>query len=123
MGRIKEAAQRKADARLGAATLGELAVSRVGVFCQCNRCGHTAVLEIGRLLEDLGPAFPVPEVGGRLRCTGCNGKDIATHPARPDQSRNKPLPEARGVETAASAQPVQTPAMPMPAAPARGGRH
>jgi len=83
MGRIKESAQRQADAQLGAATLGELAADGLGVFCWCNRCGHNAVLEIGRLVGELGPAFPVPEVGGRLRCTGCGGKDIATRPAWP----------------------------------------
>ncbi|WP_200339269.1 hypothetical protein [Rhodovibrio sodomensis] len=83
MGRIKESAQREVDARLGAATLGELAADGLGVFCWCNRCGHNAVLEIGRLLGELGAAFPVPEVGGRLRCTGCGGKDIATRPAWP----------------------------------------
>lgn len=83
MGRIKESAQREADARLGAATLGELAADGLGVFCWCNRCGHNAVLEIGRLVDELGAAFPVPEVGGRLRCTGCGGKDISTRPAWP----------------------------------------
>jgi hypothetical protein len=34
-------------------------------------------------MGELGAAFPVPEVGGRLRCTGCGGKDIATRPAWP----------------------------------------
>ncbi|MDZ7711599.1 MAG: hypothetical protein U5L06_00055 [Rhodovibrio sp.] len=83
MGRIKESAQRQADAQLGAATLGELAADGLGVFCWCNRCGHNAVLAIGRLVDELGHNFPVPEVGGRLRCTGCGGKDIATRPAWP----------------------------------------
>jgi hypothetical protein len=83
MGRIKETLQQAADDRLGPATLGELAADGLGVFCWCNRCGHNAVLASARLAEDLGSDFPVPEVGGRLRCTGCGGKDIATRPAWP----------------------------------------
>ena len=102
MGRIKESAQREADARLGAATLGELATDGLGVFCWCNRCGHNAVLEIGRLVDELGAAFPVPEVGGRLRCTGCGGKDIATRPAWPGLgtvTSHTPTPETPDPET------------------------
>lgn len=105
MGRIKESAQREADARLGAATLGELAADGLGVFCWCNRCGHNAVLEIGRLVDELGAAFPVPEVGGRLRCTGCGGKDIATRPAWPGLgpvTSHTPDPETEPVEASES---------------------
>ena len=102
MGRIKESAQREADARLGAATLGELAADGLGVFCWCNRCGHNAVLKIGRLIDELGAQFPVPEVGGRLRCTGCGGKDIATRPAWPGLgtvTSHTPTPEMPDPET------------------------
>ena len=102
MGRIKESAQREADARLGAATLGELAADGLGVFCWCNRCGHNAVLKIGRLIDELGAQFPVPEVGGRLRCTGCGGKDIATRPAWPGLgtvTSHTPTPETPDPET------------------------
>jgi hypothetical protein len=109
MGRIKESAQREADARLGAATLGELAADGLGVFCWCNRCGHNAVLEIGRLVGELGAAFPVPEVGGRLRCTGCGGKDIATRPAWPGLgpvTSHAPDPEPETAEGATDSAPV-----------------
>ena len=99
MGRIKESAQREADARLGAATLGELATDGLGVFCWCNRCGHNAVLKIGRLIDELGAQFPVPEVGGRLRCTGCGGKDTPT-PEMPDPET--PDPETPETEAAGS---------------------
>jgi hypothetical protein len=28
----------------------------------------------------LGPSFPVPEIGTRLRCSHCGAKDVATRP-------------------------------------------
>ena len=65
------------------ASLGAIAESGLGIFCWCNRCGHNAVLPIGALIAELGPAFPVPEVGARTRCTGCGSKDVATRPAWP----------------------------------------
>jgi hypothetical protein len=102
MGRIKESRQRQEDAGIRAATLGELAADGLGVFCWCNRCGHNAVLAIGRLVDELGHAFPVPEVGGRLRCTGCGGKDIATRPAWPGLgpvTSHTPYPEAETPES------------------------
>ena len=36
-----------------------------------------------RLVRELGPQFAVPEVGARMRCTGCGAKDVATRPAWP----------------------------------------
>ncbi len=69
------------EARRRATTLGELAEQSIDVFCWCNRCGHNAVLETPALVARLGPATPVPEVGARLRCSGCGGKDVATRPA------------------------------------------
>ena len=77
----KELAER--DRRLGAATLGELAARGVAVFCWCNRCGHNAKLATETLIARLGPAFPVPDAGARLRCSSCQGKDVATRPAWP----------------------------------------
>ena len=71
------------DRRRRAATLGEIASNGIDVFCWCNRCGHNAVLRAERLVAELGPGFPVPEVGARLRCSGCGAKDIATRPAWP----------------------------------------
>jgi len=71
------------DGRLKAITLAELLDAKVDVFCWCNRCGHNAVLAASRLLAELGPGFPVPELGGRMRCIGCGSKDVATRPAWP----------------------------------------
>jgi len=71
------------DERLKSITLAELVAAGVDIFCWCNRCSHNAVLAADLLMAELGPAFPVPEVGGRLRCTGCGAKDIATRPAWP----------------------------------------
>ncbi len=71
------------DRRLGAATLGDLEIQGVDVFCWCNRCGHNSTLATGRLVAELGRGHPVPEVGARLRCSRCAGKDVATRPAWP----------------------------------------
>ena len=71
------------DRQRQAITLAELSTAQVDVFCWCNRCGHNAVLASARLASELGPGFPVPEIGGKLRCIGCGAKDIATRPAWP----------------------------------------
>jgi hypothetical protein len=83
MARIKQREMESADRRLAATTLGELGVEGLGVFCWCNRCGHSATLASERLVAEFGPAFPVPEVGTRLRCSGCGSKDVATRPDWP----------------------------------------
>lgn len=71
------------DQRRRAVVLGELAAEGLGVFCWCNRCGHNATLPTERLVKELGPDFPVPELGVRLRCSGCGSKDVATRPGWP----------------------------------------
>jgi hypothetical protein len=71
------------DRQLKAIVLAELANEKVDVFCWCNRCGHNAVVATSALIMALGPGFPVPEVGGQMRCTGCGAKDVATRPAWP----------------------------------------
>lgn len=58
--------------------LGALAARGGAIFCWCNRCAHHARIEARQLALTLGPEFPVPEVGARLRCSGCGGKDVAT---------------------------------------------
>lgn len=83
MARIKDTLLRDEERRLKAATLGELAAERLRVFCWCNRCGHNAAIDTARLIAELGPDFPVPEVGARLRCSGCGSKDVATRPHWP----------------------------------------
>lgn len=83
MARIKRGLLDAEARRQRATTLGELAAQGVDVFCWCNRCGHNAVLPTALLIPQLGPARPVPDIGARLRCTGCSCKDIATRPAWP----------------------------------------
>lgn len=87
MGGFKREHTKQQDATLRAtqpaACLGDLKARDVDVFCWCNRCGHNAVVEIDRLLLELGPAYPVPEVGTKMRCSGCGCKDIATRPDWP----------------------------------------
>ena len=80
MGRLKHTALRERDRDRAATRLGDLLERDVGIFCWCNRCGHNASLDSRRLVAELGPVFPVPEVGARLRCSGCGSKDIATRP-------------------------------------------
>lgn len=83
MAGMKRRALADQDRRLSAATLGEVADQGVDVFCWCNRCAHNAVLPAARLAAELGRAYPVPEIGARLRCSRCAGKDVATRPAWP----------------------------------------
>ncbi|MEQ8967014.1 MAG: hypothetical protein RID91_14435 [Azospirillaceae bacterium] len=83
MGAYKRRALAEAEARCRPIRLGTLAERGVDVFCWCNRCGHNAELETAALILQLGPDMPVPEIGARLRCSGCGGKDVATRPAWP----------------------------------------
>jgi len=64
-------------------SLGELQAEGLDVFCWCNRCSHSGVVALAVLLAQLGPNAPVPEVGARMRCSGCGSKDIATRPNWP----------------------------------------
>ena len=64
-------------------TLGDLAKDGLRVFCWCHRCGHNAEIETAPLIARLGPMFPVPELGSRMRCTSCEARDVATRPAWP----------------------------------------
>ena len=83
MGRMKSQQLSESEQRLQAASLGELVAEGLAVFCWCNRCGHNAEVAVETLFGQLGPDFPVPEVGARMRCSGCGSKDIATRPAWP----------------------------------------
>lgn len=87
MAALKRRWQNARERKISAITVGELADRRVGVFCWCNRCAHHAVLETPMLAAQFGPAMPVPEVGARLRCSGCGAKDIATRPDWPSLGR------------------------------------
>lgn len=83
MAALKRRTVAEDDGRLRAATLGEVAGQQVDIFCWCNRCAHNTVLPSRPLADRLGAGFPVPEVGARLRCSRCGGKDVATRPAWP----------------------------------------
>lgn len=87
MGRMKREAidaQERRQARASVpTTVGELAAAGIDVFCWCNRCAHNAQVAADRLAAELGPTLPVPEVGARMRCSGCGSKDVATRPAWP----------------------------------------
>ncbi|NNG02687.1 MAG: hypothetical protein HKM95_01120 [Inquilinus sp.] len=67
--------------------LGALAERGVGVFCWCNRCHHNAIVTSTQLIDQLGPDFPIPEVGAQMRCSGCGSKDVATRPDWPSQGQ------------------------------------
>lgn len=87
MGRLKEALIHHEECQRRAASLGDLKGAKVGVFCWCNRCGHSAEAATAMLIQQLGPEFPIPEIGTRMRCTSCGSKDVATRPAWPSQGQ------------------------------------
>ena len=81
MGHHKRKFLEEEEAQRRAIQLSEIMQAGVDVFLWCNRCGHNATISSARLAAQLGPAFAVPEIGGRMRCSGCGSKDVA---ARPD---------------------------------------
>ena len=83
VGQYKRRIMADEDARRKAASLGELVQANIDVFCWCNRCGHNSVVAAGRLAAELGHAFTVPDVGSRMRCSGCGTKDVAARPNWP----------------------------------------
>lgn len=87
VGRFKQSQIRDQDQQRQPATLATLRDAGVGVFCWCNRCGHNAEAATAMLIAQLGPHFPVPEIGGQMRCSACNSKDVSTRPAWPSQGQ------------------------------------
>lgn len=87
MGRYKEQVLVAEEKSRRATTLGDLRRAEVDVFCWCNRCGHNAEAATAMLIGQLGPDFPVPEIGTRMRCSSCGSKDIATRPFWPSQGQ------------------------------------
>lgn len=83
MGRMKRELIDREDGRVRAVRLVDLMNGKVGVLCWCNRCGHRAEAATAMLIAQLGPDFPVPEIGTRMRCGSCGSKDVATRPASP----------------------------------------
>ncbi|MEQ8813395.1 MAG: hypothetical protein RLO51_06880 [Thalassobaculum sp.] len=81
MGRMKRELIDREDHALQSARLADLLRGQVAVLCWCNRCGHRAEAPVTLLVAQLGPEFPVPEIGTRMRCGSCGSKDVATRPA------------------------------------------
>jgi hypothetical protein len=46
------------------------------VVATCATCEHEAILDVDHWPADM----PVPDVGMRLRCSACGGRDIETSP-------------------------------------------
>lgn len=80
MAGLKRRALAEEDDRRRGMPLGALLDQGLDVFCWCNRCGHNAVVDARQLAAQVGPAMPVPEIGGRMRCSACGAKDVATRP-------------------------------------------
>ncbi|MEE2688668.1 MAG: hypothetical protein VX430_04500 [Pseudomonadota bacterium] len=83
MGQHKRKYLEKAESRRHAIQLGKIMQSGIDVFCWCNRCGHNATISSAHLATELGLAFAVPEIGSRMRCSGCGSKDVAARPNWP----------------------------------------
>lgn len=81
MAGLKRELLESAESRRYATVLGELVARSADVFCWCNRCGHEGIVPIAQLIAQLGPEFPVPDVGVHVRCMNCGSKDIATRPS------------------------------------------
>lgn len=90
MGRMKRELIDREDHALRAARLADLLRGQVGVLCSCNRCGHRAEAPATLLVAQLGPDFPVPEIGTRMRCGSCGSKDVATCPAWAAEAASAP---------------------------------
>lgn len=80
MSRLKQHAFIEREKTILPIVLGELSRRSIDVQCWCNRCPHHAILPVATLINRFGPACSVPEVGARLRCSGCGSKDVATRP-------------------------------------------
>ncbi len=60
--------------------LSTLSRDGLRLFAYCNRCTHNRAVAVAPLIERLGPDYPVPRVGRRMRCGGCGSRDIDTMP-------------------------------------------
>lgn len=82
MGRHKRQ-QTKSTKSENPVTLADMIYEGLSIFCWCNRCGHNCAIDPVQLADALGSLFPVPELGGRMRCSLCQARDITTRPAWP----------------------------------------
>lgn len=56
------------------ATLANLVANDNGLRVFCDRCGRCVDPDVRLLVERLGSAMPLPEIGRRSRCTRCGSK-------------------------------------------------
>lgn len=59
-------------------SLRDVAADKAAFAITCRRCRHQTVLLPVALAETLGAAFPVEKLAGRLRCTNCRGRGMAS---------------------------------------------
>ena len=62
-------------------TLSGLQTKQVGIWAYCERCEHSASIDIEVLLERLPGSLGVPDVGKKLKCSECGKVEVF---ARPD---------------------------------------
>ena len=84
MAKLKQALLTAEDRQQPALALGTLADQGLNVLCRCHRCGHRAVMPAEALIAQVGADLPVPELGAKMRCSGCGSRDVATRPDWPD---------------------------------------
>ena len=65
---------------IGPARLGDISAAGLDIFGYCNSCHRNRVIDSGGLLVRLGPSYPVPKIGRRMKCQDCGGQDIYTRP-------------------------------------------
>ena len=65
-------------------TLSDIIKENILIFCWCNCCSHNDTIDPASLKNILGPLFPIPELGRRMRCSQCQARDIYTRPAWPN---------------------------------------
>jgi hypothetical protein len=65
-------------------TLANMRENGVGsILATCETCEHDAVLHAEKWPADM----PVPDIGLKLRCSICGGREIATRPNWRDRKR------------------------------------
>jgi hypothetical protein len=56
------------------ATLANLITNDSDLRANCDACGRSELLDIPSLVAAYGEDMALPEIGQRLRCTGCGAK-------------------------------------------------
>ncbi len=61
-------------------TLTYLAGQVSGVWCWCETCNHSGVLELAALITRFGGSSPFPSVRQHLRCGACGSREVFARP-------------------------------------------